>query len=105
MAVVYRPWISPYSDDDFEWNRKKSHDTFADRNFVFEAARIVFRGPLVRRPDARRRYKEPRFIGTRRVVRTGGGDYLYAAQPKMPDHFDATVKRIEQQIYYEHTAG
>jgi hypothetical protein len=94
MAVVYGSWISPYRDDDFEWNRKKSHETFADRNFVFEAARIVFRGPLVRRPDTRRRLQRAAFHGTRRVVRTGGGDYLYAAQPKMPDHFDATGKRI-----------
>lgn len=48
---VYRPWISPYGDDDFDWD----HDTFAERDFVFEAARIVFRSPLVRRQDTRRR--------------------------------------------------
>jgi hypothetical protein len=30
MAVVYRPWVAPYGDDDFEWNRKKSFDTFAE---------------------------------------------------------------------------
>jgi hypothetical protein len=24
MPVVYRPWISPYGDDDFEWDRNKS---------------------------------------------------------------------------------
>jgi uncharacterized DUF497 family protein len=63
MPPVYRPWISPYSDDDFEWDRKKSLDTFADRDFIFEASRIVFRGPLIRRQDARRgRSREPRFM-------------------------------------------
>ena len=63
MAAVYRLWVSPYRDDDFEWNRRKSYDTFADRDFAFEAARIVFRGPLVRRQDTRRRRsKEPRFM-------------------------------------------
>jgi len=63
MAVVYRPWISPYGDDDFEWDRNKSLRTFGDRDLVFEAARIAFRGPLVRRQDSRRRRSpEPRFM-------------------------------------------
>ncbi len=63
MPPIYRPWISPYGDDDFEWDKKKSLATFADRDFVFEAARIVFRGPLVRRQDTRRRRgREPRFM-------------------------------------------
>jgi uncharacterized DUF497 family protein len=55
--------IVPYGDDDFVWDRKKSLETFADRDLVFEAARIVFRGPLVRRQDTRRRRsKELRFM-------------------------------------------
>jgi uncharacterized DUF497 family protein len=63
MPPIYRPWISPYGDDDFEWDRKKSFNTFADRDFTFETARIVFRGPLVRRQDTRRRRsKESRFL-------------------------------------------
>ena len=63
MPPVYRPWISPYGDDDFEWNRRKSLATYADRDLVFEAARIVFRGTLLRRQDMRRRRsKEPRFM-------------------------------------------
>jgi uncharacterized protein len=63
MVVIYRPWISPYGDNDFEWDRNKSLRTFGDRDLVFEAARIVFRGPLIRRPDTRRRRsKEPRFM-------------------------------------------
>jgi uncharacterized protein len=64
MPRLYRPWISPYSDDDFEWDRNKSFTTFADRDLVFEAARIVFRGPLLRRQDARvrGRAREPRFM-------------------------------------------
>jgi uncharacterized DUF497 family protein len=63
MPPIYRPWISHYTDDDFEWDRRKSVATYADRDFVFEAARIVFRGPLVRRQDTRRRRtNEPRFM-------------------------------------------
>ena len=49
MPPVYRFWISPYGDEDCEWDRGKSLKTFADRDLVFEAARIVFRGPLLRR--------------------------------------------------------
>jgi hypothetical protein len=58
MPAVFRPWISPYRDEDFEWNRRKSLETFADRDLVFEAARIVFRSTLLRRqntPDGARR--------------------------------------------------
>ncbi len=63
MPRVYRPWISPYSEDDFEWDRAKSLATFDDRDLVFEAAHIIFRGPLVRRPDTRRRRsREVRFM-------------------------------------------
>jgi uncharacterized DUF497 family protein len=68
MPTVHRPWISPYGDDDFDWDRKKSLATFADRDFVFEVAWIpacagTFRGPLVRRQDTRRRRsREPRFM-------------------------------------------
>src|SRR5690242_153497 len=63
MAIIYRPWVSPYGDGDFEWDRRKSLATFHDREFVFEAARIVFRGPLIRRQDTRRRRgTETRFM-------------------------------------------
>jgi uncharacterized DUF497 family protein len=63
MRVIYRPWVSPYSDDDFDWDPTKSLRTFEDSDFVFEAARIVFRGPLIRRQDTRRRRSaEPRFM-------------------------------------------
>ena len=63
MPPVYRAWISSYTDEDFDWDRNKSLKTFDDRDFVFEAARIVFRGRLIRRQDARRnRRREPRFI-------------------------------------------
>jgi len=41
MPLVYRPWNAPYDDDEFEWDRNKSLATFDDRDFVFEAARIV----------------------------------------------------------------
>lgn len=63
MPWIYRLWISPYDDDDFEWDRAKSFATFEDRDLVFEAARIVFRGTLLRTQDTRRRRsREPRFM-------------------------------------------
>jgi uncharacterized DUF497 family protein len=94
MAVVYRPWISPYSEDDFEWDRKKSQDTFADRDFIFEAARIVFRGPLVRRQDTRRwRSKEPRFMVLGELYGRVEMIIYTPRKPEMPHHFDATGKR------------
>src|SRR3954451_1650475 len=64
MPVVYRPWLSPYGDGDFDWDHEKSLATFGNRDLVFEAARIVFRGPLLRRQDTRRhaRSREPRFM-------------------------------------------
>jgi uncharacterized protein len=63
MPRVYRLWISPYGDGDFDWDRAKSLTTFDDRDLVFEAARIVFRGTLLRRQDTRRRRgSEPRFV-------------------------------------------
>lgn len=63
MPRVYRIWISPYADDDFDWDPKKSLKTFGDRDLAFEAARIIFRGALLRRQDTRRRRsREPRFM-------------------------------------------
>lgn len=63
MPRAYRLWVSPYGDNDFEWNPAKSLATFEDRDFVFEAARIVFRGTLLRTQDTRRRRtREPRFM-------------------------------------------
>src|SRR5260370_38259375 len=63
MPPVYQAWFSRYAHEDFDWDPKKSLTTFADRDFVFEAARIVFRSRLVRRQDTRRqRRREARFI-------------------------------------------
>jgi uncharacterized protein len=106
MAVVYRPWISPYHDDDFEWNRKKSFDTFADRDFVFEAARIVFRGPLIRRLDTRRRRsKEPRFMVLGELY---GRIVVIIYTPRNRQCRIISMRpanALERQIYYEYTAG
>ncbi|MFZ3234730.1 MAG: BrnT family toxin [Stellaceae bacterium] len=106
MAAVYRLWVSPYTDDDFEWNRKKSHDTFADRDFVFEAARIVFRGALVRRADTRRRRsKEPRFMVLGELY---GRVVVIIYTPRNRKCRIISMRRAnptEQQIYYEYTSG
>jgi hypothetical protein len=62
MPRSYRPWVAPYGDDDFEWDQAKSLATFGDRDLVFEAARIVMRGPLLRTQDRRRDYGELRYM-------------------------------------------
>jgi uncharacterized protein len=105
MPAVYREWISPYADYDFEWDRRTSLATFAHRDFVFEAARIVFRGPLVRRQDTRRRReREVRFMvlgelygRVLMIIYTprGGKCRIISLRP---------ANAIERQIYYELTA-
>jgi uncharacterized DUF497 family protein len=104
MPPVFRVWISPYGDDDFDWDRKKSLATFEDRDFVFEAARIVFRGPLLRRQDTwRRRSREPRFMVLGelygRVVTIiytprNGKCRIISMRP---------ASQLEREIYYENT--
>ena len=39
MPPIFRPWISPYGDAEFDWDRRKSLAAFGERDFVFEAAR------------------------------------------------------------------
>jgi|SRR5579884_1290619 len=106
MPVVYRAWISPYSDDDFEWDRKKSLATFADRDFVFEAARIIFRGPLLRRADTRRRRsREPRFVVLGELY---GRVIVITYTPRNRKCRIISMRpanAVECEIYYEHTAG
>ena len=106
MQSVFRPWISPYRDEDFEWNREKSLETFADRDLVFEAARVVFRSTLLRRQDTRRRRsKEPRFMvlgeSYGRVVMIiyiprRGKCRIISLRP---------ANAVEHEIYYEHTSA
>jgi uncharacterized protein len=106
MPPVFRPWIAPYGDDDFDWDPKKSLDTFAERDFVFEAARIVFRGPLVRRQDTRRRRsREPRFMvlgelhGRVTVI-------IYAPRNRKCRIISMRpANALESAIYYEHTSS
>jgi uncharacterized DUF497 family protein len=97
MPAVFRPWISPYTDEDFEWNREKSLETFADRDLVFEAARIVFRSTLLRRQDTRRRRsKEPRFMVLGELCRGRGKCRIISLRP---------ANAVEREIYYEHTSA
>jgi len=105
MPVVFRPWISPYGDDDFEWDRNKSLRTFGDRDLVFEAARIVFRGPLVRRQDARRRRaREPRFMVLGELY---GRVMVIIYTPRNRKCRIISLRAanaIEREIYYEYTS-
>jgi uncharacterized DUF497 family protein len=106
MPVIYRPWVSPYGDDDFEWNRNKSLATFADRDIVFEAARIVLRGMLLRRPDTRkRRSREPRFMVLGELY---GRVVLIIYTPRAGKCRTISLRVANAQeceIYYEHTTG
>ena len=106
MPRVYRPWISPYGDDDFEWDRDKSLATFEDRDLVFEAARIVFRRPLLRRRDTRRRRsREPRFMVLGELY---GRVVLIVYTPRRGKCRIISLRAanaLESEIYYEYTAG
>jgi uncharacterized DUF497 family protein len=42
MPLVYRPWISPYGDDDFVWERNKSLATFDDRELYGRVTAIIY---------------------------------------------------------------
>ncbi|HVH78790.1 MAG TPA: BrnT family toxin [Stellaceae bacterium] len=104
MPVVYRPWISPYGDADFEWDPNKSLRTFGDRDLVFEAARIVFRGSLVRRQDTRRhRTREPRFMVLGELY---GRVMVIICTPRNRKCRIISLRpanAIERGIYYDHT--
>jgi len=104
MPVVYRPWISPYGDDDFDWDRNKSLRTFGERDLVFEAARIVLSGPLIRRQDARRgRSSEPRFMVLGELY---GRVMVIIYTPRNRKCRIISLRpanAIERQIYHEHT--
>jgi uncharacterized DUF497 family protein len=107
MPVVYRPWLSPYHDDDFEWDREKSLATFGDRDLVFEAARIVFRGPLLRRQDTRRhgRSREARFMVLGELY---GRVILIVYTPRNRKCRFISLRPAnseESKIYYDHTRG
>jgi uncharacterized protein len=102
---VYRAWVSPYGDDDFEWDREKSLATFADRDLVFEAARIVFLGLLLRRQDTRRRgSRETRFM----VLGELYGRVIMIIYTSRDGKCRVISLRpanaLESQIYYERTA-
>lgn len=54
-------YYAAYGDDQFVWDPPKSQSTFDDRGLTFHAATIAFRGPMLRRRDARKDYGEPRY--------------------------------------------
>jgi uncharacterized DUF497 family protein len=107
MPRVYRPWISPYADDDFEWDRDKSLATFGDRDLVFEAARIFFRSPLLRTQDTRRRRRsrEQRFMVLGELY---GRILLIIYTPRNDKCRIISLRPAnseESEIYYEYTEG
>ena len=107
MPVIYRPWLSPYGDNDFEWDREKSLNTFGDRDLLFEAARIVFRGALLRRQDTRRRSRsrEPRFMVLGELY---GRVIAIVYTPRNRKCRIISLRPAnseESKIYYDHTRG
>jgi len=106
MPPVYRFWISPYGDEDFEWDKEKSLKTFTDRDLVFEAARIAFRGTLLRRQDTRRRRsKEPRFMVLGELY---GRVVMIIYSPRRGKCRIISLRSAngaERRIYHEHTSN
>ncbi len=54
-------YYAAYADNQFVWDPPKSLRTFDDRGLTFHAAKIAFRGPMLRRRDTRKDYGEPRY--------------------------------------------
>jgi len=86
--------------------RQKPRD-LGERDFVFEAARIVFRGPVLRRQDSRRRgrLREPRFIVLGELY---GRIIVIIYTPRQRKCRIISMRAanvVETQIYYEYTAG
>jgi uncharacterized protein len=105
MPPVFRPRIAPYGDDDFDWDPKKSLKTFAERDLVFEAARIVFRGPLVRWQDTRRRRsREPRFMVLGELYGRVTVIIYTPRNRKCRIVSLRSANALESAIYYEHTS-
>jgi uncharacterized DUF497 family protein len=77
-----------------------------DRDLVFEAARIVFRRPLLRRQDARpRRSREPRFMVLGELY---GRVITIIYTPRNHKCRIISLRpasAIEADIYYEYTRG
>ncbi len=61
MPPRYRVWLPPYGDEDFEWDPDKSTLALDKHDIALVAARIAFRGRLLRRQDTRRDYGEIRY--------------------------------------------
>jgi uncharacterized DUF497 family protein len=103
---VYRAWISPYGDDNFEWDPAKSEATFGNRDLVFEAARIVFRSPLLRRQDTRRRRsRAPRFMVLGELYGRVIAIIYTPRNHKCRIISLRLASAIEAEIYYEYTRG
>jgi uncharacterized DUF497 family protein len=79
--------------------------TFRDRDLVFEAARIVFRGPLLRRQDTRRRRsREPRFMVLGELYGKVVAIIYTPRRGKCRIISLRLANALEHEIYYEHTS-
>ena len=106
MPIVYRPWVSPYGDAEFEWDVNKSLATFNDLDFFFEAARIVFRGSLLRRQDTRRRRsRELRFMVLGELYGRVIAIIYTPRNHKCRIISLRAANAEESEIYYEYTRG
>jgi hypothetical protein len=57
----FQRFVSPYADEDFVWDPAKSDLALSERDIMFHAARMAFRGRLLRRRDTRKNYGEVRY--------------------------------------------
>ena len=101
MAAFYKPYVPIYGDGDFEWFDEKSELVYEKRDLVFAAARIAFRGRLLRRQDTRRNYGEPRFQVLGEV---NGRIFMFVYTPRKGKCRIMTLRRAtveEEAIYYD----
>src|SRR3954463_2257940 len=92
MPVTYRPWISPYGDDDFDWAKEEPPDLRRPR-FCLRSGADRFSWAV----DPPAGHETPTisraaFHGSRRVVWPGRGNHLHSPEREMPHHFYAPSK-------------
>lgn len=101
MVILFRPFVSPYGDMDFEWDAEKSLITFDKRDYVLAAARLAFRGKLLRRLDKSHSQRETRYQVLAELM---GKIFLIVYTPRQRKCRIITLRRatkLEEAIYHD----
>lgn len=104
MSPLYRPFVPPFGEEDFEWDVAKSALAFDKRDMVFAAARIAFRGRVLRREDGRRDYGELRYQVLGEVY---GRIFMFVYTPRKGKCRIISMRRAtpEERVIYHDYAG